>query len=230
MAASDLVDGAARPGPTRLVLVRHGEAQCHVEQIVGGAKGCTGLSDLGRRQAAALRRRLERTGELRRADVLYSSTLPRAVETAEVIAPALGAPAVKQDDDLCELEPGEADGITWDEFRERYTWPGGTGDVFRPMAPGAESWARFSERVGAALSRLADDHEGQTVVAACHGGVIMGSFHALAELPLVQRFLLRIENTSITEWERKPSGAGEDRWTLVRFNDAAHLADLPVLE
>lgn len=224
--AEDSESGDSTARPTRLVLIRHGEAQCHVDQVVGGARGCTGLSELGRRQATALRHRLERTGELSGADVLYSSTLPRAVETAEAIAPVLGAPPVKQDEDLCELAPGEADGITWEEFRERYTWPGGTGEVFRPMAPGAESWARFSERAGAALTRLADDHEGQTVVAACHGGVVMGSFHALAELPLVQRFLLRIENTSITEWEREPSGTDEDRWTLVRFNDAAHLADL----
>ena len=217
--------------PTRLILVRHGEAQCHVDQVVGGSKGCTGLSDLGRRQSDALRRRLERSGELGGADVLYASTLPRAVETAEAIAPALGGPAVKQDEDLCELHPGEADGITWEQFRERYTWAGdasATGaSVYRPMAPGAESWARFSERVGAALHRLADDHPGQSVVAACHGGVIQSSFHALGQLPLVQPFLLHIENTSLTEWRLDPP---EHRWTLVRFNDAAHLAALPELE
>ena len=217
-------------GVTRLVLVRHGEAQCHVEQVVGGTKGCSGLSDLGRRQADALRRRLARTGELDGADVLYASTLPRAVETAEAIAPALGNPAVKQDEDLCELDPGEADGITWEEFRERYTWAGEaaatSATVYRPMAPGAESWARFSERVGAALHRLADDHTGQTVVVACHGGVIMGSFHAFGQLPLVYRFLFDIDNTSLTEWRRHPAGSSEQRWTLTRFNDAAHLADL----
>ena len=212
--------------PTRLVLVRHGEAQCHVEQVVGGLRGCTGLSDLGRRQADALRRRLERTAELAGADVLYASTLPRAVETAEVIAATVGASTVKQDEDLCELHPGEADGITWEEFRERYTYPGTGGDLYRPMAPGAESWAVFSARVGSALSRLAAAHEGQTVVVACHGGVIECSLRALGELPLAPRFLVRIENTSLTEWERGPSGHDETRWTLVRFNDAAHLADL----
>ena len=212
--------------PTRLVLVRHGEAQCHVDQVVGGTRGCTGLSDLGRRQAEALRERLARTGELAGADVLYASTLPRAVETGEAIADVVGASTVKQDEDLCELHPGEADGITWEEFRERYTYPGTGSDMYRPMAPGAESWAVFSARVGAALARLAADHEGQTVVVACHGGVIECSLRALGELPLAPRFLVRIENTSITEWERPAQSAGEPRWTLVRFNDAAHLADL----
>lgn len=214
--------------PTRLVLVRHGEAQCHVDQVVGGTRGCTGLSDLGRRQAEALGRRLRRTGELADLDVLVASTLPRAVQTAEILAGAVGGPAVEQDGDLCELHPGEADGITWEEFRRRYTWPGDTRDYYRPMAPGAESWAAFSIRVGRALTRLADAHECRTVVVACHGGVIEHSFAVLGELPLGRGFHLRIENTSITEWERAPHGP-ERRWTLVRFNDAAHLADLPTV-
>ena len=216
----------AQERPTRIVLIRHGEAQCHVDQIVGGFKGCTGLSDIGRRQAEALRDRLAASGELADIDVLYASTLPRAVETAELIAPALGGPAVKLDEELCELHPGEADGISWEDFRERYTWPGGwDSSLYRPMAPGAESWAVFSARVGSVLTRLASDHAGQTVVIACHGGVIENSFRALGQLSLSPQFLLRIDNTSITEWER-PTGTDEHRWTLVRFNDAAHLARL----
>ncbi|MGI8683928.1 MAG: histidine phosphatase family protein [Acidimicrobiales bacterium] len=226
MAVSDQAEEA----PSRIVLVRHGEAQCHVDQVVGGLNGCSGLSDLGRRQATALRDRLAASGELAGADLLYASTLPRAIETAEILAPALGGLAVRQDEDLCELHPGEADGITWEEFRDRYTWPGGWDTSFyRPMAPGAESWALFSARVGGVLTRLTADHAGRTVVVACHGGVIENSFRALGHLPLNPQFLLRIENTSVTEWER-PTGIDERRWTLVRFNDAAHLANLPALE
>ncbi len=212
--------------PTRLVLVRHGEAQCHVDQVVGGPKGCSGLSDLGRCQASALRYRLSTSGELAGADVLYASTLLRAVRTAEILSLALGGLEVHQDEELCELYPGTADGITWEEFRAQYTWPGGRDPGFyRPMAPGAESWALFSARVGGVLTRLAADHAGQTVVVACHGGVIENSFRALGHLSLSPQFLLRIENTSITEWER-PAGTGDHHWTLVRFNDAAHLAGL----
>lgn len=217
--------GDAGGAPTRLVLVRHGEAQCHVDQVVGGLSGCTGLSHLGRRQAAALRDRLSTSGEVAGAGVLYASTLPRAVETAEIIAPALGDMAVERDEELCELHPGEADGITWEEFREKYTWPSGWDTSFyRPIAPGAESWALFSARVGGVLTRLAADHAGQTIVVSCHGGVIENSFRALGQLPLTAPFLVRIENTSITEWER-PAG-DERRWTLARFNDAAHLTGL----
>ena len=77
-------------GASRIVLIRHGEAECNVNRVVGGLKGCTGLTDLGRRQVAVLADRLYESGELRDATALYSSVLPRAVETAERLRPVVG--------------------------------------------------------------------------------------------------------------------------------------------
>jgi broad specificity phosphatase PhoE len=103
---------------TRLVLVRHGEAQSYVDGVIGGPTGCTGLSDLGRRQADALRARLERTGELDDVAALYTSTLPRAVETAERILPAMEGTARCE---LCELHvDGQLDGRPFKEFEDDY--------------------------------------------------------------------------------------------------------------
>jgi len=85
--------GAGSPSATRLVLVRHGEAVCNVSGVCGGRIGCQGLTDRGRAQVEALRDRLLVTGELAGTDVLYASLLPRAIETAELLAPAL-APGV----------------------------------------------------------------------------------------------------------------------------------------
>ena len=73
---------------TRLVLIRHGESVATVERRIGGVRTCAGLSPLGRKQAEALAARLARTGELK-ADAVVASTMRRAVETAEIIAPAL---------------------------------------------------------------------------------------------------------------------------------------------
>jgi probable phosphoglycerate mutase len=135
---------------TKLVLIRHGEAQSYLDGVVGGDRGCTGLSDLGRRQATALRDRLARTGELGEVDALYASSLPRAIETADVIAPALGDLPVKVERDVREFDPGpEADGRTWEDIEREY--PRELWDPYRPRVPGAESWAGFGVRVGAAL-------------------------------------------------------------------------------
>ena len=214
---------------TRLVLVRHGEAQSHVDHVVGGDRGCTGLSDLGRRQAHALRQRWERTAASELGDVsaIYASTLPRALETAEIVAPALGLTDVKTERDLREWDPGEeADCATWEELEQRY--PRDEWSAHASRFPGAETWAEFGLRVGRVLHDLADRHAGQTIVVACHGGVIEQS--AIAFLGLSHHGELvsfDIDNCSITEWYRpdpeelwwRPSG----RWRLLRLNDAAHL-------
>ena len=225
---------AAPPEPTRLVLIRHGESRSTVDRVVGGHEGCGGLTDRGVLQAKALYERLGRTGELAGAAALLTSVLPRAIQTAEIIAPALGDLEAVQRCELCEIHPGEADGLTWEEFGARYRPEGlASGNPFSSMAPGSESWGGFFVRVGEALLRAADDHAGQTVVVVCHGGVIEGSFAALGSLPLRRPFDVRIENTSLTEWSYEPSegdmgNAGHRlaRWRLDRFNDAAHLAGL----
>ena len=217
---------AAADGVTRLVLVRHGESRAMVDAIVGGHEGCKGLSPLGVRQAEALRERLSRTGEIK-ADVLLASVLPRAIETAEIIAPSLGGLSPDQHCDLCEIHPGEADGLTWDEFRVRYMAEGRTWDAHTPVAPGSETSAEFQSRVARTLTRLVDEHRGRTVVAVCHGGVVDASLIGFLGLPFHGAlFSPRTETTSITEWEldaSEPVDGRPRRWRLIRYNDAAHL-------
>lgn len=206
---------------TRLVLVRHGESQAQVDRIVGGATGCKGLSDTGAAQVERLRRRWERIGF--RADALYASTLPRAVETADILAAALDL-APKLDDDLCEWRPGECDGISWDEYVETYNV-----DVrahpYTPLSPGGESLAEFLLRAGACLQRLARRHAGETVVLACHGGIVEASMRVFMALPTQssRSFDLHTENSSVTEWEGSGGPDEPLRWKLLRYGDTAHL-------
>jgi probable phosphoglycerate mutase len=208
---------------TRLVLVRHGEAQSYLDGVIGGAKGCTGLSERGRRQAAALHDRLARTGELSDVSAIYTSTLPRAIETAEAIAPAIGGHALNPTCELCELHVDERlDGRPFDEFTEWYEWPP-TSNPYVGWADGAEPWAEFLVRVGRELDRIVRAHEGESVVVVCHGGVIAAAFSVYAELPIRTPFRLHIWNTSITEWEHVADSNGVVRWTLGRFNDSSHL-------
>jgi probable phosphoglycerate mutase len=64
----------------RLILVRHGHAHAGFHGVIGGPRGCTGLTDRGRWQAEALRDHQGASGRVR-ADVLLSSVIPRAIET-----------------------------------------------------------------------------------------------------------------------------------------------------
>ena len=210
----------ASPEPTRVVLIRHGEATCNVEGIVGGHRGCTGLSPTGQHQAQLLQTRLDKTGELGGAVALYSSMLARAIETARIVAPGIGdGTAAVADCDLCELHPGEADGLTWSEFGLRYGEPDFDTDPDTIVAPGGESWSSFVTRASNAVERLVQVHRGELVVLVCHAGVIESTMISFLEIPpaLSRRGWTRIVHASLTEWEWIPT---ESRWVLVRFNDA----------
>ena len=212
--------------PTRLVLIRHGQSVAMVERVAGGDRGCRGLSDLGHRQAAALAARLAATGELADATVLLSSTLPRAVETAEAIRDALGGLPIGLDADLREWHPGEGDGLTWEEWERRFGGFDTAVEPYRPLSPGGESWAEFQLRAGRALARVAAAHPDTTVVVACHGGIIESSLlHGLqlpSQFPPEHRIQIPTP-TSLTEWRVTAEPARPLHWQLVRFGDAAHL-------
>lgn len=207
----------------RLILVRHGDANAGFFGTIAGERGCTGLTDLGRRQAGALRDHLAASERLR-PDLLVSSTLPRAIETAQIIATGLGVELAEQVRDLNEVDPGEADGLDWAEYRKRYPSFDMEAEKDRPFAPGGDSWNSFHRRVDAVLARFASQYPGQTVVAACHAGVIQASLRLLLEVEHPGRgTVIRPSNTGLTEWEHDPE---RNRWTLHTFNDASHLLGL----
>ena len=204
----------------RLLLVRHGDAHAGFHGVIGGERGCAGLTELGRTQAEALRDRFARSRGWR-ADVLLASVLPRAIETATIIAPGLGLEIGGQECDLCEVHTGEADGLTWTAYTDRYGSFDMETEPDRVFAPSGDSWNTFHERVERILERLAAEYEGRTVVAVCHAGVIMASMRLLLGLPQGSTSArLRPTNTGLTVWEHDPS---LDQWSLHTFNDASHL-------
>jgi probable phosphoglycerate mutase len=216
---------------TRIVLVRHGESRAQELGIVGGHKGCRGLSDRGRTQVGALRDRLAATGELSGDIALYASLMPRAIETAEIIAPALGDPRVVAECDFCEHHPGEGDGLAWTEFEQRYPLPDVGWDPDLRRDPGGETWREMAKRVAAGIDRLVERHAGRTVVVACHGGVIVQTMVRWLALDAAndgERAWVNPANASLTEWRhgRNPFGRRQASWELVRFNDQAHLAGI----
>ncbi len=210
---------------TNLYLIRHGEAYSNVESVIGGIHGDRGLTERGFAQAEALARRLA-TGEIA-ADVLYASTLPRARMTAELVAEALRLP-INWDDELHELRPGEADGMTVAAARARFdSFQHFLREPFTELAPGGESWGSFQVRASAALERLILRHQGQTIVVVAHGGIIEASFLYLLDLgPQTRmRAAFHVRNTAITHWRYVETFDGRREWQLVAHNDHLHLLE-----
>src|SRR5262249_54012882 len=136
---------------------------------------------------------------------------------------------VVQDCDFCEHHPGDGDGLTWEEFDRRYPEP----EVWDPhlrRVPGSETWAEMGERVARGLDTIVDRHPGETVVVACHGGVVLHSMFRWLSLERggANRAWLNPVNSSLTEWYFQPNPFMKATLPLemVRFNDHAHLAGI----
>jgi probable phosphoglycerate mutase len=144
---------------TRLLVVRHGQSVWNAERRWQG-RADPPLSELGRRQAAAAE-----PGDV---DVVVTSPLRRAHETAEILAAATGAPLAEVHADLQERAAGEWTGLTRAEIARRY--PGAPGSGRRP--PGYEPDADVRARVERRFHDLASRHRGRNVLVVTHGGVI----------------------------------------------------------
>ncbi|HLI68285.1 MAG TPA: histidine phosphatase family protein [Ktedonobacteraceae bacterium] len=208
---------------THLYLIRHGDATTTSTNPLEDPR----LTTLGVAQAERLRDRLADTREIR-ADVLIASTMLRARQTAEIIAPALGLP-ILYDDDLQEWRFPQDETLNVDEYIEHFKTIPHEQKPFFQVIPGAESWVQFMLRACTSLNRLIQQYEGKTIVVVCHGGIIDASFHfflRLSTLHLPPAYF-DTHNTSITHWySTTDQGDYPSGWMLERYNDTMHLRDL----
>ncbi len=189
---------------TDLCLVRHGESEWNYEKRIQGQLD-PALTDLGRRQAQAVAERLAQ-GEW---DLLYSSDLSRARETAEHISRALGL-EVQLRTILRERNQGKLEGLLSADARNRYP------DFDAPEV-GRETADQLKARAAKGIGELLAEGAGKRLIAVCHGGLIRAYLQHLEENGAAVR-PVNLENASVTliRWQ---DGAP----MAIAVNDVAHL-------
>lgn len=207
---------------THLYLIRHGDATTTSMNQLEDPH----LTTLGIAQAERLRDRLAGTGEIQ-ADVLIASTMLRARQTAEIIAPALALP-ILYDDEVQEWRFPEHESLNIDAYIEQFKNVPYDQKPFFQVIPGAENWVQFMLRACAALNRITRQYEERCIVIVCHGGVIDASFHYFLHLSTMHLppASFATQNTALTHWYRAPQEDAAPTWTLERYNDSMHLRDL----
>jgi broad specificity phosphatase PhoE len=159
-------------------LARHGETEWN---LVGRWQGATDtrLSDTGRAQARALAERLRRLGP-EAVGQIHASDLDRAVETATIVAEALGLPAPRRDQRLRERGFGCFEGLTREECAVQHpeVWARYLADR-RSTPPGAEPQETIVARVLEVMHEIASTAvAGQPPLVVSHGGAIRTFAHA----------------------------------------------------
>jgi phosphoserine phosphatase len=195
-----------------MLLARHGESVWNAEKRFQGHTDIE-LSARGRAQAEALGRALRGY----RVTAAYVSPFHRARETAEIALRESGVPLTVIEE-LRELSLGAWEGCTVEEIRAQ------EGDPYRAWLraphdcppPGGEPLPVVSDRVRAAVERIAAEHgRGDDVLLVSHGGVISVYACHLLGCSFNQLWQLRVDNASLTV-VRPPR--------IVSLNDTAHLA------
>lgn len=205
--------------PTSVYLIRHAAYDYRPSPEGTEAASDFGLSELGCTQALALCERLARTKEIE-ADALFSSTLPRARQTAALVSPVLGLEpqAIAE---LCEWESGN-EILGADAFMKTFRELDPAQRRHHRFWPGFETVSEFTSRVQGKLAELVERHQDRTIVLVVHGGVIEVAFHHFLGFgpgPFEGGYPAA-GNTSITLWRQS---SRRDGWVQEFANDTHHL-------
>jgi len=212
----------------KLYLVRHGASTGNTPgNLIGWSDHP--LSAAGEAQARAVAARLAPLGPM----PVYCSDLPRAVATAQYIAaawadtgPGAGATrhpghAVKTDPRLREVDIGQLEGSSWDDFMANTELTAALdADPFHTPLPGGESLALVSKRVLAAVDEIFSTTPGDvpSVCLVAHDGSIRAIVNHYLGVPPEKWWVDSTTHGGLSLLE-----FGDGLVNVRFFNDTAHL-------
>jgi len=206
---------------THVVIIRHGQSQGNAEGRFGGHTD-TPLSPRGRRQAEATARTLAPE----KFDAIYSSDLPRAIETATPLARLTGAP-LENTEALRERSVGVMEGLTFEEAAEQHPeqYQALLRRDFEHVLLGGESYRQTLDRASRKLDEVIEQHKGGRIALFAHTGTIcililhlMGALDA----PELKPVWIATANCGIARFELRDDGFVR----VLVINDRRHLVGI----
>ncbi|OIN86944.1 MAG: hypothetical protein COS37_03945 [Anaerolineae bacterium CG03_land_8_20_14_0_80_58_20] len=152
---------------TELWLIRHGQTDWNLTgRWQGQAPHAPGLNDMGRAQTLALLDQLQDVDF----SAIYSSDLPRARQTAGLVAEPLGL-TVTSEPRLREMNLGAWEGMLSSDIEIQYPHEleERKRDPFHARTPNGESPLEVAERVIAAVDEIAGKYPNASVLIVSHG-------------------------------------------------------------
>ena len=201
---------------TEIYLIRHGVTDNNLNGVFQGLTDAP-LNELGLRQAECLGERFRDV----HVDKIYASPLKRAVQTAEGANLYKKLP-IHRCEGIIEVNGGDMEGLTMEENMRLYA------DVIRNMreapakfrAPNGESMIEVYERVSKAMTELARENDGKTIVVVSHGCAIRTFAHFVTGLPAEEMGTGTVNNAAVSKFLYNPK---TDRFTVEYREDDSHL-------
>lgn len=202
----------------KIILIRHGETAWNAERRLQGHLDIP-LNAEGERQARLLADALAAEP----IDLIVSSDLQRARQTAQAVAALRGMP-VQTEPGLRERCYGGFEGLLYSEIEQRFpaefaAWQARDVDAILPDGKNCgETFRQFHARSTGAILGLARAHPGRTIALVAHGGVLECAYRMALGLPLETPRDFKIYNASINRFRMQ-----EGRLALDSWGEVAHL-------
>ncbi|WP_369902912.1 histidine phosphatase family protein [Bacillus manliponensis] len=187
---------------TEICLVRHGQTDWNFQEIIQGREDIP-LNEAGKRQASQSAEALQ----AEKWDMIISSPLVRAHETAKAIADKVGINTIHLDERFVERNFGAASGKPVAEVREAIL----AGDVEE-----METDEEIVERCFLALQDVAERNVGKRVIIIAHSHAIKAMLHAIS--PEEITFKTPLKNACMN-YVKNIDGT----WNVLRYNVAEHI-------
>jgi uncharacterized phosphatase len=141
-----------------LGLLRHGQTDWNIDLRLQGTTDIA-MNQIGIQQIQTASKHLAKDW-----DVILSSPLGRARQSAEIVAAELGIGEIAIEPLLLERAFGIGEGLTYAEWGEKF--------ANLDEIPGAESRSSVEQRARNLLSHIAANYSGSRVLAVSHGALI----------------------------------------------------------
>ncbi|WP_273835163.1 histidine phosphatase family protein [Guptibacillus sedimenti] len=190
---------------TTIGLIRHGITEWNDH---GKAQGTSDipLNELGRKQATNIGARLREEGKW---DVIISSDLTRAIETAQIIGSKINLSISHYDKRIREIDCGEIEGTTEEDRLEKW------GSNWRNLDLGMESFEEVGKRGIEFVKDMVHTYKGKRILIVSHGALIGLTLQQLLPSRFQKTY---IDNTAITILENINGD-----WDCSLYNCTKHL-------
>ncbi|QQG46073.1 MAG: class I tRNA ligase family protein [Candidatus Niyogibacteria bacterium] len=148
---------------TRVFIMRHGEADHNVNGYVGPVINGSGLTAKGRKQVEKEVKKLVKE----KIDIIISSPLTRAKQTAEIVSKTLGA-KIEVNENIYDYNWGKLQGKTVAEGNKLFPLE----RRFKESPPGGESIPDVRARMMMELRKVVKKHGGKNILIISHGDPI----------------------------------------------------------
>ena len=203
---------------TQVLLIRHGQSEGNAEGRFGGHTA-TPLSPRGRKQAQATAWALAKEN----ITAIYSSDLPRAIETARPLA-KIEHLQIQLTEAFRERSVGVMEGLTFEEAAEAHPeqYAALLRRDFEHVLSGGESYRQLLDRARRKLDEAIEVNKGGRIAVFSHTGTIcILSLHLMGALdaPDLKPVWIATSNCGVSRFELRDDGFVR----VASLNDTSHL-------